>query len=393
MRAFTCGSCRRQLVFFENTTCLKCGTPLGYLPGAGRVVALRELGAGRFATLGGADPVTGGADPGDDDVTYRRCANAAIAGCNWFVDGEGSPDTAGLCPSCALTRTRPNDGDADGMAAFAKAEAAKRRLLFQLADLGLEVASRAEDPARGLAFDLLSSKFGGVVTGHANGIITLDLAEGDDAYREQTRHELGEPYRTLLGHVRHEIGHYYWDRLVDGTAWLEGCRALFGDERADYGAALEHHYSDGPPAGWEERHVSSYATMHPFEDWAETFAHYLHVHDTLQTAAAAGLIVVGPRDEATGRRIANLAAVPDENAHENNGFKRVVAEWLPLTYALNAVNRSMGRDDLYPFVLPQAVIEKLAFVHEVVRSASGDAAPPFERVRLLGLAPLAPRPG
>ena len=123
-----------------------------------------------------------------------------------------------------------------------------------------------------------------MVTGHADGVITLDLAESDDVHRERRRAELGEPYRTLLGHFRHEIGHYYWPILVERAGALERCRALFGDERADYGEALERHYADGPPADWAERHVSAYATMHPWEDWAETFAHYLHIRDTLQTA-------------------------------------------------------------------------------------------------------------
>jgi len=351
-------------VFFENTSCLHCGAPLGYLPDTRRIVALRCLDDARFAPIGADEPMSA------TDVTYRRCANAAVAGCNWLVRDMGASVPAGLCPSCALTRTRPNDADSAGLVAFAKAEAAKRRLLFQLTDLGLAPRPRSEDPARGLAFDLLSSRYGQVTTGHALGLITLDLAESDDAYRERTRNELGEPYRTVLGHLRHEIGHYYWDRLVDATPRLDEFRARFGDEREDYAAAIDRHYRDGAPRGWEQRHVSAYATMHPFEDWAETFAHYLHVHDTLQTAGAVGMVVVGPRDVVTGYRDSSLSAVPDENALGGGGFAEVVAEWLPLTYALNAVNRSMGRDDLYPFVLPSAVIDKLAFVHEVIRSAA-----------------------
>lgn len=367
MRAFTCGSCRRQLVFFENSSCLQCGAALGYLPDVRRLVALRDLGDGRFCQLSTSGPAGATTGP-QEGPTYRRCANATIAGCNWLVPADG-PAAATRCASCRLTRTRPNDADPDGLAAFAKAEAAKRRLLFQLADLGLDVVSRDDDPEGGLAFDFLSSRTGKVVTGHADGVITLDLAEGDDAYRERTRHELGEPYRTLLGHLRHEIGHYFFERLVEHSEGAPACRALFGDERTDYGAALDRHYREGPPVGWEGRFVSSYATTHPFEDWAETFAHCLHVHDTLQTAGAAGLVVTGPRDEATGRRDIKLSAIPDENALSAHGFEGIVAEWLPLTYALNAVNRSMGRDDLYPFVLPPAVIEKLGFVHRVIRSA------------------------
>ena len=95
----------------------------------------------------------------------------------------------------------------------------------------------------------------------------------------------------MLGHLRHEIGHYYQPLLV--TDW-ERCRELFGDDREDYGAAMERHYASGPPADWPERFVSAYATMHPWEDWAETFAHYLHIRDVLQTAVAYGVTVSGP---------------------------------------------------------------------------------------------------
>jgi len=363
VRAFTCGNCHEQLVFFENTSCLHCKAPLGYLPDSRRVVALVPLERDRFAV------VASGEASGDLAPSYRRCSNAEIAACNWLVaDGAGP---ASLCASCALTRTRPSDRDAVGLARFAKAEAAKRRLLFQLHEIGLPVVSKADDPRRGLAFDLLSSHAGKVVTGHSDGLITLDLAESDDAYRERTRHELGEAYRTLLGHLRHEIGHYFWDELIEESSFIDDFRLLFGDERASYSKALERHYREGAPTGWSTNYVSAYATMHPFEDFAETFSHYLHVHDTLQTANAAGLVIVGPLDDATGRRDRGLAAVPSDNVVDDAGFDAVVREWLPLTYALNVVNRSMGRDDLYPFVLPAAVIKKLAFVHQVVRTTVG----------------------
>ena len=186
--------------------------------------------------------------------------------------------------ACALTRTRPADDDAVGLARFAVAEAAKRRLVFELHELGLATDG-------GLRFDFLSSERGPVTTGHADGVVTLDLAEVDPVARERTRTELDEPYRTVLGHLRHEIGHYYQPLLVTDD---ERCRALFGDDRADYGEALERHYASGPPADWAERFVSAYATMHPWEDWAETFAHYLHIRDVLQTAVAYGVTVTGP---------------------------------------------------------------------------------------------------
>jgi hypothetical protein len=291
-------------VFFENSVCLNCRTALGFAWPERELVGLGE---------------------------QPRCANETLAECNWIAPFPGA-----LCACCALTRTRPSDDDAEALEEFATAEAAKRRLLFELGELRLPVG---ED----LRFDLLSSRDQPVMTGHADGLITLDLAEADDAHRERTREEMGEPYRTVLGHLRHEVGHYYWMVLAPDPATQERARALFGDEREDYQAALDRHYENGPPADWPERFVSAYATMHPMEDWAETFAHYLHIRDTLQTAQAFGLDVGHGDDMAS-----------------------MIAAWLPLTYALNQINRSMGRDDLYPFVLPPAVMDKLALVHALV---------------------------
>jgi len=333
MRSFACGHCG-QLVFFENTFCLNCSTPLGFVADRLELAALE------------------GADAAD----LHRCANAGAAACNWMVDRPGA-----LCRSCELTTIRPDDGDEAGMAAFATAETAKRRLIMQLLDLGLPGIS----PDR-LAFHLLSSEHKPVATGHADGVITIDLAESDDARREQRRAELGEPYRTMLGHLRHEIGHYLQPLLVRDAADLAACRALFGDDRKDYEQALQRHYKVGPPSDWDRRHVSAYATMHPWEDWAETFAHYLHIRDTLQTAAEFGVTVHGPRAVARDRA---LRAQPPTDAGFRD-FAEVLESWMPLTIALNAVNRSMGRDDLYPFALATPVIYKLGFVHGRVQAAT-----------------------
>ncbi len=235
--------------------------------------------------------------------------------------------------------------------------------MFELGELGLPIRPRGADGA-GLAFDLLSSAAEPVTTGHADGVITLDLAESDDAHRAAMREQMGEPYRTVLGHLRHEIGHYYFPLLARDEPVLERARELFGDERADYAAALDRHYAGGPPPGWRESFVSAYATTHPSEDWAETFAHYLHIRDALQTAAAHGVRVDGPDAPAT----AELSASPDEAPGPD--FDSLLSDWLPLTYALNAINRSMGRSDLYPFVLPRPAVEKLAFVDGLVRSGA-----------------------
>lgn len=342
MRAFVCHTCG-QLVFFENTSCLRCGSPLAVDPVRQDVVVV--------------------------DDPALRCVNAVIAGCNWLAEHPGF-----RCYSCYLTRTRPADGDPALDGPFVVAEAAKRRLVFQLLTLGIELEPRDEGAGTGVAFDLLSSVYEPVTTGHAGGVITLDLAESDDVHRESIRTKLREPYRTVLGHLRHEIGHYAFLILV-GDHELAEARALFGDETVDYQQALDRHYTQGAPAGWGERFISEYATMHPAEDFAETFAHYLHVHDVLQTAAAYRVRVDGPQLASGVTSSIELASSPAEV--DTSSMAAIVATWLPLSYALNAVNRSMGVDDLYPFVLPAPVIDKLAFVHHLISRlrTSGPGSP------------------
>ena len=335
VRPFACGTCG-SLVFFENDRCVTCGSPLAFDRDAAELVVLPAGAA--------------------------RCANHVIADCNWLADPT-TPD--GLCGSCALTRTRPNDADKAAMAAFAATESAKRRLVFQLDHLTLPTTPRWADPERGLAFDLLSSAAAPVTTGHADGVITVDLAEGSDPHREALRVELAEPYRTLLGHLRHEIGHWYWTVLVDGTPFLDRFRDLFGDERVDYAAALQAHYGHPDDGGWSEDHVSRYAAAHPWEDWAETFAHYLHIRDTMQTAEAWGMHIDGPRLDLDVAWNAQLDVDPAETA---DTFDELARAWVAFTFAINAVNRSMGHDALYPFALPPAVLEKLRLVHVVVSS-------------------------
>jgi hypothetical protein len=201
------------------------------------------------------------------------------------------------------------------------------------------------------------------MTGHDNGLITLAVREADDVVREKVRSEMGEPYRTLLGHFRHESGHYFWDRLVaTDPARLEACRGLFGDDQADYGEALKKHYGEGAPANWQNDFVSMYATMHPWEDFAETWAHYLHIVDTLETAAAFG-IKVKPR-----RARGALAASVDFDPYRASNMDMLINAWLPVEFATNSMNRSMGQMDLYPFVLSPKVIEKLGFIHALTHA-------------------------
>ena len=360
MRTFGCEICGAR-VAFENTECLTCGSALAFSLSARRVVALRaDSSGGREYRLGAGTPIE------------RPCANEVLAGCNWLAAED---DANGLCLSCRLTRTRPGDDDEEGLASFVRAEAAKRRLVYQLLDLGLPVLPWMDDRQHGLAVDLLSSRDRSVVTGHADGVITLDLAEGDDPHREAVRVKLNEAYRTLLGHLRHESGHYYWDQLVGGPDQVEAFRELFGDERADYSKAISRHYDQGPPDGWEQDYVSAYATMHPWEDWAETFAHYLHLRDLLQTAHSFGLAIrrrVGDGLSA-GIKAGGFDTLDDLDAvGEQQGVGALVDRWLPLSYALNAVNRSLGKEDLYPFVLTAPVIAKLDAVHTAIRRSVGE---------------------
>jgi hypothetical protein len=203
-----------------------------------------------------------------------------------------------------------------------------------------------------------------VLTGHNDRNITINLAEADDPFREKLRQQLGEGYRTLLGHFRHEIGHYYWDRLIADSDWLPRCRELFGDETADYGEALKKHYAEGASRDWPERFISAYATMHPWEDWAETWAHYLHMVDTLGTARSYGLAL---RPTPVGAEPAKPLRTPAIAATD---FEDLSRSWVELTLALNSLNRSMGIIDPYPFVLAPAIFEKLSLVHEVVLRAA-----------------------
>ena len=352
-RSYAC-QCERR-VFFRNSACLACHTPLGYEPTTARVVPLQEgTEPGTWAVYG----TTGG-------TQFTRCANFdTAAGCNWLVH-PGS--TTPLCLACCLNRTIPVQDDPENQILWGKIELAKRRLVSQLLSLGLPVRSKeTDDTEHGLAFDFLRALPDGpvVMTGHANGIITLNVEEADDATRERVRAAMREPYRTLLGHLRHEVGHYYWDRLVWDSVWLEEFRTLFGDERASYADALKKNYEEGPPADWALRFVSTYAASHPWEDWAETWAHYLHMHDTLDTALSFGL---GADDVEIDFEPFSRDVLWQPDVDGAQEFLDFVNAWVELTGVLNEMSRSMGVHDFYPFVLNRAVVAKLHFIHCVVR--------------------------
>jgi hypothetical protein len=313
MRDFHCPNCGQRLTF-ENSACLNCGSPLGFSLDE---MALLVLTTGEDADRAGFVSA----------AEYELCANRHLAECNWLVPIN-----------------RP-------------------RLVAELHELKLPIIGHDQDPDYGLAFRLLSSAHETVMTGHENGVITIDLAEGDDVHREQLRVEMDEPYRTLLGHFRHEVGHYYFYRLISpSSGYAARFRELFGDPDADYQEALDRHYSEGAPEGWKKRFVSSYATMHAAEDWAETFAHYLHIRDTLDTAAWSGF--------------APATATFDRPVLGPSAFNTIIDMWLPVSWSLNMVNRSMGHDDLYPFVLPVAVLEKMKFIHAVIDEVTADSGKP-----------------
>ncbi len=373
MKIFHCEHCE-QLVFFENTTCVKCGHVLAYLPDRTDMGTLEPDGEDRWRALG----------TGAERRAYRLCLNYSKEKvCNWAVpDDDPNP----YCLSCRLTRVIPDLSRPGVRAGWAKLESAKRRLLYSLLCLELPLATKAEDPERGLAFEFLLDPDPGtpgaapVLTGHANGVITINVAEADDAERERRRNALKEDYRTLLGHFRHEIGHYYWDRLIAGSERIDEFRRLFGDERQDYAQALKRHHKQGAPADWEQSFVSAYASAHPWEDWAESWAHYLHMTDTLETAVASGLALRPKRSDEPALK-PDIAVV----GRRPPSFDQMIERWFPLTSVLNNLNRGMGLQDAYPFVLSTPALDKLRFVHRVVGAATSDSGRPghAEKARTL----------
>jgi hypothetical protein len=356
MKLFKCPHCG-QLIYFENTRCESCGHRLGYIPDDDVLTALEPDEGRRWRSL-----AEGGG-------LYRFCDNAEHDACNWLVPAE-SPRS--LCRACRHNRMIPNIDEPAALASWQKIEIAKRRLFYSLLQLDLPTPAQGE-AKEPLIFDFLADapRADGpkVMTGHDDGLITIALAEADDAERERRRTRMGEPYRTLIGHFRHEVGHFYWDVLVRDGGRLEECRAVFGNDELDYSEALKHHYAVGAPANWQENYISAYATTHPWEDFAETWAHYLHIVDSLEMARAFGM-GVRPRVDQSGW----LAAEAKRDPYETESVATLVDTWIPLAFALNSINRCMGQSDLYPFILSPPVIEKLGFIHRLVHRIGADTA-------------------
>ncbi|WP_045387522.1 putative zinc-binding metallopeptidase [Falsirhodobacter sp. alg1] len=324
MKLFSCPACHQQ-TFFRNTVCLNCQTALVYDPS---IMEMRSL---------------------DEDLT--PCANREMIACNWQA-GNGA-----LCESCAATTMIPDLTIEGNLARWMRIETEKRNLYYRLHALGLPRVSKS---GKRLHFKFMGDRLAEdgtvaemVLTGHMDGEITLNIAEADDDVREAHRVAMHEPYRTLLGHLRHEVGHFYWELLVREEGREEECATYFGDARQPYGAALQRHYADGPPEDWALSYISPYATAHPWEDWAETWAHLLHIIAGLDTARHNGI-------DPSGTGFGNANHLPDAET--------LVAAWLPLASAMNAMNRSMGLNDFYPFALPQPVQRKMDYMLHLIRN-------------------------
>ncbi len=348
MRRYSCPVCANE-VHFDNLVCLNCNAVLGYDPMSDCVRA--------------SDTAT--QFPASDGQTLKVCGNRSLISCNWLTPQS---ETGAFCQCCERTRLIPDLSAPANLEKWRKLEHAKRALFYSLLKFRLPVNDPSDAYDNPLMFEFKADTLlpGGwkepVLTGHANGLVTINIAEADDAVRERQRTRMGEPYRTLIGHFRHEIGHFYWDRLVASDYnTLDEFRTIFGFEGAEYSQALQNHYQFGAPAGWEISFVSAYASSHPWEDFAETFAHYFHIVDGLETAQAYGLNLkrYGP---------ASAAGETQTNAYEERDITQLVDEWVPLTVVMNAMNRSIGNADFYPFVLSGSILTKLRFVHGLVHA-------------------------
>jgi len=351
MQVFNCDQCG-HLVFFDSDHCLHCGATLAFLPQTLEMAAMQPLEGGWWQR----------AVPAAEDGAqlFRFCRNRTeYDACNFTVAGS---EPHALCVSCRQTRWLPDLSDPSNLRRWRQIEAAKRLLYYNLARLGLQ----PQDGWHGPVYHLLEDIEGQprVMTGHDNGTITLNVAEADDEERARRRVSLNEPYRTLIGHFRHECGHFFWDLLIrDSPSRLERFRELFGDEREDYGEALQRYYAkEDKFSGWQDEFISAYAQSHPWEDWAETWAHYLHMVDLLETAASYQTHVTVP-----GPTTLNDQRVENPFGRQRPDFNTMLEQWVPLTLLLNSLNRSLGHSDAYPFALSAGARCKLLWVHELLQ--------------------------
>ncbi|MDW3208068.1 MAG: putative zinc-binding metallopeptidase [Alphaproteobacteria bacterium] len=353
MQRFSC-DCGNRL-FFENTECLACEREVGWCPYCQTMTAMEEFADG-MQCVRCERPVAKCSNRVEFDVCNR----------NLPVDPETGMTSGGLCDCCRYNDTIPDLSVPGNHEHWLLLEQAKRRLIHGLDGLGLPHGARADGFSPGLSFDFKGDSIAPkslwrtvgknerVFTGHADGKITINIREADAVEREKMRVDLGEAHRTVIGHFRHEIGHYYWDLLIEGDPpALAAFKDLFGDpENPTYGEALERHYAEGPPADWQDSFISAYATMHPWEDWAETFAFYLDVVDVMETASASGLMTLD---------------VPDNVDDLLDAYAR-------LGILLNELNRGMGLIDFVPELVVPDVVEKVRFVRDTITKAAANAS-------------------
>ncbi len=360
MKLFKCDHCG-QPVYFENYFCVHCNASLGFDSQLMSMASLKEEADKSYSLF------TNEGTPAGSAVRYKYCINKQYNVCNWVLAND---DKAQYCFACNLNHIIPDIGNADYLEKWGRIEMAKHRLVYSLLRFKLPVISKFQDEVNGIAFDFKAdeNKGGGkrLLTGHDNGLITLNIAEADDAIREMARKNMDEVYRTLLGHFRHETGHYYWDQLIRDTESLQPFRNLFGDETFDYAEALKQHYNKVPSDAWKDNFISAYASSHPWEDWAETWAHYLHIIDTMETAYSFGMSLNPKSADKANEMSAKLNIDP----YTTKDFEDIIERWIPLSFVMNSLNRSMGLKDSYPFVINETVKEKLNFIHETIRHKS-----------------------
>lgn len=378
MRIFRCDTCGNAL-YFENVACLRCASRLAFLPDRMDLCAV-EPAVGEAPDLWRRKVAS--PDGEDGGGRWRLCEHQRTTqACNFAVPAH---DPQALCVACRMTRVLPDLSIPANFARWRRIEVAKRRLFYTLARLGLLAPDPTPGSAQGPVFEFKADLPGQpVTTGHAQGVITLNIAEADDDERARLRVALHEPYRTLLGHLRHESGHYFWDRLICAGGYADTFRSIFGDERVDYGQSLRAHYAGGPPPDWPEAFVSAYATAHPWEDWAETWAHYLHMVDLLETAASFNTRVVVPGQATMPTTATTTPAGQAQDPFASSGsgsFDALVTQWVPLTLLVNSLNRSLGQDDAYPFALRQGALDKLRFVHHLIAGLHRGATTQHEPV-------------
>ena len=351
MKLFQCQNCNNT-VYFENYSCRKCGCKLGFLDKEMSLIALDQNLSQWLLNS-------------QNNTLFMYCSNHQHGVCNWLVE----VGTSSLCKACELNHIIPSLQINKNKEKWEKLEIAKHRLIFQLMQLQLPIESKMIYKDSGFSFNFLSNEDAvgenkNLMTGHANGIITILLSEADTVLLEKMKKDMDERYRTLIGHFRHEVGHYYWERLIcDNQYLLDQYRVYFGDERVSYTDALDIHYKNGPISNWQNSFISEYASSHPWEDWAETWAHYLHLMDTLETAYYFGLKVNARQ---TSDNPIQMEAFFDP--YQENNFEKIVESCIPLYFAINSMNRSMGIADVYPFVISEPVIKKMNFIHQTVKT-------------------------